>query len=211
MIFVTGDSEMVDKSRLAAVIPAAGLSSRMGAFKPLLPVGDKTMIEASVCSALSCADRAVVVLGWRGEEIREKLSERFAGRLIFTENPDYASTDMIRSVRIALEAIGSCDAFFIAPADMPMISPAVYRLLAASFTEDDGILIPVTDDKRGHPPLISSRLIPDILAYDGTEGLRGFYRTRKVRQFAVDDTGILKDADTPEDYRNLISNKATKR
>ena len=198
---------MVNRSRLVAVIPAAGLSSRMGAFKPLLPFGCETMIEASVGNALTFADRAVVVLGKRGTEIKEILTARFADRLLFVENLDYAATDMLCSVRIALKAIGNCDAFFITPADMPMISPAVYRLLEESFTEGDEILVPVTEGKRGHPPLISSRLIPDILAYDGTDGLRGFYRMRKVRQIVASDTGILKDADTPEDYRTLSNGK----
>ena len=195
---------MVNRSRLAAVIPAAGLSSRMGAFKPLLPFGGEMMIEASVGNALSCAGHAVIVLGKCGEEIREILTARFADRMIFAENPDYASTDMLCSVRIALKAIGDCDAFYIAPADMPMISPDVYRMLAESFTEGDEILIPVTNDKRGHPPLIASRLIPDILAYDGTDGLRGFYRGYQVREIPVENEGALTDLDTPDDYRAAV-------
>ena len=125
--------------------------------------------------------------------------------MTFVENPDYASTDMLCSVRIALKALDDCDAFYIAPADMPMISPAVYRMLAESFTEEDEILIPVTNAKRGHPPLIASRLIPDILAYDGTDGLRGFYRGYQVREIPVENEGSLTDLDTPDDYRAAVN------
>ena len=196
---------MAEVLRLAAVIPAAGLSSRMGAFKPLLPYGGGTVIEASAANALAAADQAVIVLGKRGDQIRELLSRRFGDRLIFAENPDYASTDMLCSVRIGLKAVkGIIDAFCIAPADMPAISPEVYSSLARSF-HDDEILIPTVHGKRGHPPLISARLIPEILCYDGTDGLRGFYREHKVREIPVDDKGALTDIDTPEDYRALKS------
>ena len=191
---------MVNRSRFVAVIPAAGLSSRMGAFKPLLPFGCETVIEAAVGNALSFADRAVVVLGKCGEDVKEILTARFSERLIFVENPDYPATDMLCSVRIALKAVDACDAFFLSPADMPMISPAVYQSLAASFFDDE-ILIPVVNGKRGHPPLIASQLIPDILCYNGADGLRGFYRGRRVREIVVEDAGTLADLDTPEDYR----------
>ena len=197
---------MPGKLRLAAVIPAAGLSSRMGAFKPLLPFGTQTVIEASVGNAVSAADRVVVVLGKRAEEIKALLSARFGEKIRFTENPDYASTDMLTSVRLALEAITDCGAFFITPADMPMISPAVYQVMARSFRCDDGIMIPVINGRRGHPPLISAQLIPDILAYDGADGLRGFYRGQRVREIGVEEPGILKDLDTPADYAALIEN-----
>lgn len=190
--------------RLAAVIPAAGLSSRMGAFKPLLTFGSQTVIETSVGNAVTVADHTVIVLGKRADEIRKLLTARFGTKIRLVENPGYASTDMLTSVRIALKAIEDCDAFFITPADMPMIPPLVYKALARSFGADDEILIPAINGRRGHPPLISARLIPAILAYDGDDGLRGFYRRHMVREIEVKDTGILKDLDTPEDYRAMI-------
>ena len=198
---------MVSSLRLAAIIPAAGLSSRMGTFKPLLSFGSQTVIEASVGNAVSAADHTVVVLGKRADEIRELLTARFGEKIRFAENPDYASTDMLTSVRIALALSEDCDAFFISPADMPMIPPSVYRKLARSFCPDDEILIPVSGGRRGHPPLISARLIPAVLAYDGEDGLRGFYRGHKVREIDAEETGILKDLDTPEDYAALTNNE----
>lgn len=195
---------MVSGFRLAAVIPAAGLSSRMGTFKPLMMFGSQTVIEACVENAVSAVDQTVIVLGKRANEIRDLLTARFGHTVLFIDNPDFASTDMLTSVRIALRSLGDCDAFFITPADMPMIPPSVYREIYRSFCPDDDILIPVTGGRRGHPPLISARLIPDIIAYDGTDGLRGFYRSHKVREIEVRDTGILKDLDTPADYAALI-------
>ena len=127
---------MTCQFRFGAVIPAAGLSSRMGAFKPLLPYADRTVIEASVGSAMPYICTAAAVVGYRGGEVAQVLRERFPGRLTIVENPDYASTDMLRSVRLGLRAMGECDAFFLLPADMPLVPDAVYRALIDAF--DDG-------------------------------------------------------------------------
>ena len=201
---------MSGEKRFAAVIPAAGLSSRMGDFKPLLEFNGSTVIESAVSGALSCCDTAVIVLGKRAAELRELLQSRFKDRLIFAENPGYASTDMLTSVKIGVSTLNRIEpgvaGFFITPADMPCIPPDVYRNIISEFDRArDGALIPVTGGRRGHPPLITSRLIPDILAYDGGDGLRGFYRGIPVREIPIADTGILTDLDTPEDYRAAVT------
>lgn len=201
---------MGGEKRFAAVIPAAGLSTRMGDFKPLLEFNGSTVIESAVSAALSCCGTAVIVLGKRSAELRELLQSRLKGRLIFAENPDYASTDMLTSVKIGIGELDRLSpniaGFFISPADMPRIAPKVYRTLIAGFDPaKDEALIPVTGGRRGHPPLIASRLIPDILAYSGTDGLRGFYRGINIREIPIADTGILTDLDTPEDYRAAVT------
>ncbi len=194
---------MTCQFRFGAVIPAAGLSSRMGAFKPLLPYADRTVIEASVGSAMPYICTAAAVVGYRGGEVAQVLRERFPGRLTIVENPDYASTDMLRSVRLGLRAMGECDAFFLLPADMPMIAPRVYEALIAAFDGEPDVICPVLDGRRGHPPLIRARMIPEILAYEGGGGLRAILGCRKAKEIAVNEPGILIDLDTPADYRAI--------
>ena len=191
---------MASEYRFGAVIPAAGLSSRMGAFKPLLPYGDATVIEAAVGSVLPYIDSAVAVLGKRADELRAVLAERFGDRLTVACNPDYASTDMLASVKIGLRAMGECDAFFLLPADMPAIPSAVFEALTGAFDGTAEAIYPVMNGRRGHPPLISARLIPKILAYEGEGGLRAILSGRRVKEIPVTDGGILTDLDTPADY-----------
>ena len=186
--------------RFGAVIPAAGLSSRMGAFKPLLPFGAGTVIEESVASALPYADTAVAVLGNRAGELSALLCGRFGDRLTLAENPDYAVTDMLTSVKIGLRAMGECDAFFLVPADMPAIGDKVYAALIGAFDGSVDVIYPVIDGRRGHPPLIHARLIPQILAYASGGGLRAVLSDRNVKEIAVTDRGVLIDLDTPQDY-----------
>ncbi len=188
---------------VGAVIPAAGLSSRMGRFKPLLPFGKTTVIEATVSTALSVCRRTVVILGKRSDELQKLLARDFGERLLFAENPGYASTDMLTSVQLGLRALGECDAFFLVPADMPLIARSTYETLIDAFDGSAQALIPAVSGRRGHPPLIAASLIPEILAYRGEGGLRAILSRHHVREIAVEDRGCLADLDTPRDYEEL--------
>ena len=199
---------MNEKYRFDAVIPAAGLSSRMGAFKPLLPYGDSTIIETSVGSATPYVATASVIVGYRGNEVADVLKKRFGDRLTIVTNPDYASTDMLRSVQLGLRAIGECDAFFLLPADMPLIAPSIYEALISSFDSACDVIYPVIDGRRGHPPLINARLIEPILEYKSDGGLRAILGDHRIKEVAINDRGILTDLDTPKDY-SMIKNIIT--
>ena len=198
---------MKERYRFGAVMPAAGLSSRMGAFKPLLPYGDSTVIGSAIGSVLPFVDSASVISGCRADELSEALSRGFGRRLTIVNNPDYASTDMLTSVRIGLMALGECDAFFLLPADIPAVTAGVYEALIAAFDGEADVICPVCDGRRGHPPLIHSRLIPDILAYEGGGGLRAILSGRDIKEIDVNDSGILRDLDTPQDYQKEIRDK----
>lgn len=190
--------------RIGAVIPAAGLSSRMGAFKPLLPYAEATVIESAVGSVIPYADTAVAVLGLRAGELRAVLTRRFGSRLTIAYNPDYAATDMLASVKIGLRTMGECDAFFLLPADMPAVHAAVYKALIAAFDGCAGVIYPVIGGRRGHPPLIAAALIPEILAYEGGGGLRAILSRCRTKEVAASDAGILLDLDTPQDYTGAV-------
>ena len=187
---------------IGAVIPAAGLSSRMGRFKPLLPFGDSTVIEHAVSTPLAVCDTAVAVLGKRADELRELLS-RFGDRLLFTENPDYVSTDMLTSIQLGVRALPDCAAFFLVPADMPLIAESTYRALVDAFDGSAEALIPTFGGRRGHPPLISAPLIPEILGDTGGGGLKAILRRHTVRLIHVEDRGCAVDLDTPAEYEAL--------
>ena len=194
--------------RFGAVIPAAGLSERMGAFKPLMPFGDSTVIESAVASVLPYVSSVVVIVGNRSDEVAAVLRERFGRRVSIVRNPDYRSSDMLRSVQLGLRAMGACEAFFLLPGDMPAVPDEAFGLLTAALDPDTEVLYPVCGGRRGHPPLIRSSLIPDIIAYRGDGGLRAVLAGRIERQVDVPSGGILADLDTPEDYEKLQSSQS---
>lgn len=189
------------------LILAAGLSSRMGDFKPLLPLRGKTLIEnAADCVLNGGAAAITVVTGFRGDEISDLLRRRYGEKVQIVQNPDYDKTDMLRSVQIGCRAMPPCGAFFLLPGDMPAIRQETFRRLLDAWNGDLRAVFPALDGRRKHPPLIDRRLIPDILAYQGEDGLRGFWRRHEdwIRTVPVDDRGVQLDVDTPEDYRNCL-------
>lgn len=188
---------------LKGLIPAAGYSSRMGQFKPLLETGGRSLLERAICSLREGGVEEIwVVTGFRAEEVREEAS-RLGCRTV--HNPDYPE-GMYSSVKAGVRALGDFEgAFFSLPGDISLVRPSTIRYMANSFSQEDHILVPSFRKKRGHPPLISADLCRPILNYGGEGGLRGFMEASQVsiRELPVSDRGILQDADTPRDLEKV--------
>ena len=114
-----------------ALILAAGMSTRMKGFKPLLDFHGRTMIGQVIHNFQKAgAAPIILVLGYRGDDIKDSL----AGEpVIFVRNENYASSQMFDSVKIGLrKAAGVCDRVLIAPCDAPLIRPEVIRRVMES-------------------------------------------------------------------------------
>ncbi|MDY3619515.1 DVU_1551 family NTP transferase [Agathobaculum sp.] len=190
-----------------AVVLAAGLSSRMGAFKPLLPLGEGTLMESTVRRLIEGgAERVVVVTGSRARDVERAL----VGLPVrFAHNAAYEQTQMLDSAKIGLRALGDCEATLVLPADIPMFHPETLDALqkAREHTGADAVR-PGMGGAHGHPLLLSSKAAAAVLAYDGTGGLKGALRLLRLETCAVDDPGCLLDADTKEDYERLLAFRA---
>ena len=190
--------------RLSALILAAGASSRMGRFKPLLPLDGRSVIErlVSVFVAAGVA-RIVVVVGHRGHEIAGRLRE---APVKIVENPDFAR-GMYSSVQAGARALGAIsDGLFVQPADIPLIRPWTLWRLVQRWGEAPGKIIhPGFGGKTGHPPLLPGRIAEEIAADQDCEGLHQLL-SRHLDDAVVQevpDRHILMDMDTPEAYETL--------
>lgn len=192
------------KRRFCAVIPAAGMSSRMKAFKPLLPFRDSTVIECTVEAVLKAVPTAVVVLGNQADEVETVLRKRFGDKVTIVRNSDYRTTDMLCSVQLALDALPECDAFFLLPGDMPAVRSNTIEALIQAFDEDHMVIFPTCNGRKGHPPLLHASMIPVIQNYQGDGGLRAVFREVPQMLIELSDKGITADLDTPEDYAEMI-------
>src|ERR1700752_1252951 len=137
---------------MAAIILAAGYSSRMGEFKPLLPIGGTTALER--CIGLFRAagvEEVIAVLGHRAEQL-QTLAERSGARCLV--NPQF-DRGMYSSIVVGSRALPRwVEAAFVLPADIPLVRPATVRQLADNWgSSDASILYPVFEGLRGHPPL----------------------------------------------------------
>ena len=195
---------MLREETICGLVLAAGLSRRMGEFKPLLPFRGKTLIENTIDSILSSgAHQVVVVTGHRADELEAVLGKKYEGRVILTRNHEFATTDMLRSIQLGCEALPECDAFFLLPGDMPVVEPATFRKVLAQRDGTLGVIFPTLDGYKKHPPLVDYRLIPHILSFHGEGGLRQFWQEQEalIHTVAVDDVGVWVDLDTQEDYK----------
>jgi CTP:molybdopterin cytidylyltransferase MocA len=181
----------------AALVPAAGESSRMTEQKPLIQIGGQTLIErvVSLFQAAGVAD-VIVVVGHRGDEIIPVLEGTSCTTVT---NPDYRE-GMFSSIRAGVRELrGRCDAFFVLPVDIPLVRPLTISHLMERFGDRSALIThPVGTSGRGHPPLIDSRLIEDLLAFTGTGGLRAFldgHANRSV-EVPVADAWVRRDLDT---------------
>lgn len=193
---------MAPRRDLAAIILAAGFSSRMGAFKPLLSFGPSTVIEQVISTLREGGVDAIrVVVGWNAPRLIPVL-ERAGAPWVMNERFEEG---MYASIQAGARSLPTdTAAFFLMPGDMPCVRGATLaRLMAEWDARPGGILYPCHAGRRGHPPLIAGAYIPEILRESPADGLRELLRRHEAdaRDIEVADPGILLDLDTPEDYR----------
>jgi len=188
-----------------AIVLAAGLSSRMGVQKLLLPFGGKTVIAHIVDQLLaSTVDEVHVVVGHQAERISAELSGRAVS---IVNNPDYKS-GMLSSVRCGLQSLPEkCRAVMVVLGDQPSITTGLINQMLQSFAmTEKTILVPLYKGKRGHPILFSSIYRDEIITQYGDVGLRGLLHghSNDIFELAVSTASVLSDMDCPEDYRREL-------
>ncbi|MCC8165498.1 MAG: nucleotidyltransferase family protein [Planctomycetes bacterium] len=193
---------------VAALVAAAGCSSRMGRFKPLLPLGGKSIIEHVVDKLHEGGAETVVVVTGHNRHLLAPVVEKCGAVTI--HNPDYQTTGMYDSLKLGLRYLrNKCDAFFIQPGDMPLITVETLRSqIEALITTGSQVVHPsYMGRKHGHPVLFAGNAIDALLAHDGEGGLRTAIRKLfgGKTDISVLDQGILIDADRPEDYQALVA------
>jgi len=187
-----------------AIILAAGSSSRMGGFKPLMPLGNRTVIEHIVGLFHNAGIRNIrVVVGYRAADVASALKTWNVDLVL---NASY-SDGMFSSVKCGVESLEpDCDAFFVHPTDIPLVRPETMTALSAAY-QPNHILYPLFEKRRGHPPLIPGGFASLILNFSGRGGLRSALKQMEsdALEVAVADEGILLDMDTPEDYQRVLA------
>ena len=186
----------------AALIVAAGMSSRMGDFKPMLNIGSISIAQRIVATLHQAGiDKIVMVTGYHATLLERHLADN---GIVFLRNEDYEHTQMFESACIGLSYLkNKCERLLFTPVDIPLFTAQTVQTLLDSGAP---LACPVCDGKRGHPILISSSLIDTILSDDGSDGLRGALERcgAPMSEIPVEDRGVLHDADTPEDYKALL-------
>lgn len=195
--------------RLFAVIPAAGLSRRMGCPKLLLNLGGKSVMER-LLQALNhprITARLVVV---RGSDLplQEEVL-RWRGSLVI---PPIDPPDMRSSVAAAIDEIDrqyapvDDDGWLLVPADHPVLDrQLIETVLEHWIAKPSRILVPRCGQRRGHPTLFDWGLAREVARIPADRGLNWLLReyARDVTELSVQSTAAITDLDTPEDFERL--------
>jgi len=196
--------EPIKRPKVAAIVLAAGASTRYGQPKQLLPVGGKTMLQYVVDVVLaSPVDQIIVVLGHRAGEMGAILKDTPADIVTNEEWEAGLSTSMqagLRAVRPDAQA-----ALFIL-ADQPAITPEIIAALLGRYRETGAfIVVPTYQGKRGNPALFDRSLFAELFKVRDDQGGRQLIdvygdRTERVE---VGSEAVLIDVDTEEDYNRF--------
>jgi molybdenum cofactor cytidylyltransferase len=188
-------------ANIAAIVLAAGLSSRMGGTNKLLAALAGGPVIRHTCRNTIAAgvSPVIVVTGRDSYEIAACLTGLDCE---LAYNSDFAS-GMASSIRAGIRTLPSgCDAALICLGDMPAVKPATLKALIAVFDplEDKSIVVPVFKGKRGNPALFDKALFPELMKLSGDHGARRLVEANAdlVCEVPVEDEGVLMDADTPE-------------
>ena len=186
-----------------AVIVAAGMSSRMGDFKPMLNIGSISIAQRIVATFHQAGvTKIVVVTGYNAQQLERHLNNL---GLVFLRNENYANTQMFDSAKIGLAYLkDKCDRIFFTPVDIPLFTSLTVTQLMET---EASLACPVCEGRTGHPLLIAASLVDTLLRDPGDGGLQGAISRcgSDMTRVEVSDPGVLHDADTPADYAELLS------
>lgn len=197
---------MKNRKNISAIIPVAGLSSRMKGFKPLLPLGKRSILETSInLFKQNGIAEILVITGHRSEDLENRIA---AMEATWIYNSDFHQ-GMFSSILTGVKNLNKdCDAFFLLPADIPAIrANTIEQMLRAYRSGNKKIIYPVFEGLRGHPPLISTQFKERIENFSQDGGLRVCLSDleKHAMDLTVCDKGIHMDADTREDYEAVLT------
>jgi molybdenum cofactor cytidylyltransferase len=189
-----------------AIILAAGESTRMGFPKMLLTFNETTMIEKVIANVTeSKVNNILVVLGAYRNELVKQIGNLNV-KCCYNEN---YKEGMLSSVQRGFRNLPSdFSSVLVFQGDQPLITPtSINKVIEAYLTSGKGIIIPVFKGKRGHPILIGSKYRNEIDKLNPERGLKSLAEEFSYDVLEVDtnDSGILTDFDTYDEYKNGIN------
>lgn len=195
----------MNKLEIAGLLVAAGNSSRMNDFKPLLEINGRPMIKHVIDNLRGVGVKQILVITGKKADFLEPYLDTLGIPHIC--NKDYQHTEMFVSALLGFKYFSDkANAVFFQPADIPLVRKySLMEMIETLQNQQCTYIQPYYKQKKGHPVLISQRCFDSILTHDGQNGLRG--ALEKESDFALKielpDKGMVMDADTPADFAEI--------
>lgn len=184
---------------------AAGRSERMGAFKPLLPFGSKSVIETCIEHMRRGGVETVVVVIGEGPRAEDLTAHLHNSKVIFAINPDAAS-EMSASIACGIRALpAGIQAVIINPVDHAAVPGEVVASLVSEWKNGAPLVKPTWQQRGGHPVLIDLGFRDQLLTLNPDGGLKTFFTEHEelVSRVEVNSNYVARDMDTWDDYVTL--------
>lgn len=194
---------MKESLNIDCLIPCAGLSERMGSWKPMIDYRGRPLIVQVVEKALSPCQRVILVTGYRGEELEELFA--LESRVDCVRNREYGR-GMFSSIQRGVSSVRT-PAFFVSLGDMPEIPADIFQTLSKLLDEhpEADIARPLHHGRPGHPVLLRKTVVPTILDLPAESNMQEVFRRhqnstgQRVIEIAVSSPGTIYDIDRRED------------
>ena len=187
---------------ISAVLTAAGLSSRMGRPKPLLPWQGKTLVESQIETLLEAGvSEVIVVLGHRAEEVAPHVNGDTVRAVVNYQYRDGRTS----SIRTGLDAVSpKARDIVLMAVDQPRAPQVISRVINEHLVANALLTSPRYRGRGGHPLIFSASLLPELsLISEENQGLREVFERHRaeITEVHFDDPSIRLDLNTPEAYR----------
>lgn len=192
---------------IAAVILAAGGSSRMGQPKQGMLFRGRPLVAHAVGSALEAGLSPVVVVAGADQGVVEKSVHGLAARVLV--NPIW-QRGIGTSIRAGVAAVASdpgVEAIVILLADQPLVDANLLRALVAVRYTKPGVAC-MYGGSMGVPALFGRALFPWLIALADEQGAKSILASLGDQLGVVDFPGGELDIDTPEDYRRIAGTES---
>ena len=195
---------------LNSLLIAAGLSSRMGKFKPLLIYKNEPVIISIIKKLVSFSGYVFIVTGFKEKELIEIIVNHFPeselkNKIVFVFNQNFEK-GMFTSLQKGLSEVKVCDWLLYHFVDQPQIPQSFYNDFISQTDDKFDWIQPSYNNKKGHPVLIRKSLFKYIINAEEDSSLKEITNSVKINKKIWDCNykEILSDIDTPEDYNAII-------
>lgn len=192
---------------IAAVLLAAGASTRMGASKLLLPLGGGTVLGTAARRLLAApVDLVILVVGHEAGRVLAEGGLPEDPRLRPVRNEGWAE-GMASSLRTGVAAAEGASALLIALADQPDLRPEVVARLIEAWRAGSPLAVPVHEGRVGHPVLFDRSLFPELSVLSGDVGAREIVKRHWAKAARI-EAPPLSDLDRRADYDGFVAGTA---
>ncbi|MEJ2615608.1 MAG: nucleotidyltransferase family protein [Ignavibacteriaceae bacterium] len=195
---------------LNSLLISAGLSSRMGNFKPLLLFRNEPIVISIIKKLLPISSKVFVVTGFKENELIKVIEDHFSkselkDNIVFVSNHNYEK-GMFTSLQKGLSEAKECNWLLYHFVDQPQVPEKFYEDLISQIDDKSDWIQPSFGGRKGHPVLLKNNLFKDIIEAEENSTLKDVINTKNINKkiWNCSYKEILIDIDTPEDY-NLIA------